>query len=51
MKIKISLAAQTLSNSVADGIEFRDHELNLKEFEGSEATVRFLRCIDRVFGF
>lgn len=51
MKMKVSLAAQTLSSSVADSIEICNLDLHLKEFEGSEATVRFIRCVDRVFDF
>jgi putative heme iron utilization protein len=44
-----SLAAQTLS--VADAIEYCDKTLNLPEFKGSEATVAFIRSVDRVFDF
>ena len=51
MKVKVSLAAQTLSSSVADTIEFCARDLTLPEFQGSEATVCFIRCIDRLFDF
>lgn len=51
MKMKVALAAQTLSSSVADAIEFCTRDLILPEFQGSEATVRFIRCIDRLFDF
>ncbi|KMQ85163.1 thap domain-containing protein 9-like protein [Lasius niger] len=51
MKMKVALAAQTLSDSVADSIEFCDKYLNLVEFKGSEATVKFIRCINRIFDF
>ncbi|EZA47211.1 THAP domain-containing protein [Ooceraea biroi] len=51
MKIKVALAAQTLSSSVADAIEFCARDLGLSEFQGSEAMVRFIRCIDRLFDF
>ncbi|XP_071641013.1 uncharacterized protein [Temnothorax longispinosus] len=51
MKMKVALAAQTLSSSVADAIEFCARVLGLPEFQGSEGTVRFIRCIDRLFDF
>jgi len=50
-KMKVALAAQTLSSSVADSIEFCTKNLELPEFQGSEGTVRFIRSIDRVFDF
>ena len=48
-KMKVNLAAQTLSASVADAIEFCRINLKLNQFLNSEATVRFLRVIDRLF--
>ena len=48
-KMKVNIAAQTLSASVADAIEFCRVHLKLYQFTGSEATVRFLRLIDRLF--
>lgn len=51
MKMKVSLAAQTLSSSVADSISFCDKQLSLPKFKNSEATVRFIRCVDRIFYF
>ena len=48
-KMKVNLAAQTLSASVADAIDFCRENLKLVQFIGSEATVRFLRVIDRLF--
>lgn len=36
IKMKVALAAQTLSDSVADSIEFCDKYLNLPEFKGCE---------------
>lgn len=51
IKMKVFLAAQTLSSSVADAIEFCTQVLYLPNFQGSEATVRFIRCVDRVFDF
>lgn len=51
IKMKVALAAQTLSSSVADCIEFCKVFLNLQQFKGSEGTVRFTRCVDRLFDF
>ena len=48
-KMKVKLAAQTFSSSVADAIEFCDKTLNLKQFNGSEATVKFIRLINDLF--
>ena len=48
-KMKVNIAVQTLSASVADAIEFCRVHLKLYQFAGSEATVRFLRLIDRLF--
>jgi len=48
-KMKVNLAAQTLSASDADAIEFCREKLRLYQFVGSEATVRYLRVIDRLF--
>ena len=42
-KMKVSLATQTLSKSVADAIRFCREELHLAHFEGSEATEEFIR--------
>ncbi|KYN19749.1 THAP domain-containing protein 9, partial [Trachymyrmex cornetzi] len=48
-KMNISIAAQTISRSVADAINYlRDH-CKLKEFYGSEATTEFLCMFDRIF--
>lgn len=47
-KMKVSLAAETLSSSVADAIEFLDAADN-PEFKGSGATVLFLRKVDKMF--
>lgn len=49
--MKVYLAAQTLSSSVADAIEFCDKILNLSEFKGSGPTVKFIRAVDRIFDF
>ena len=48
-KMKVRLAAQTLSSSVADSLEFCEKELKLPAFFGCSATVRFIRIIDRLF--
>ena len=48
-KMKVNVAAQTLSASVADAIEFCRVNLKLYQFTGSEATVHYLRVIDRLF--
>lgn len=48
-KMKVNLAAQTLSSSVADALEFCNVEMRLYQFAGCEATVTFLRIIDRLF--
>ena len=47
-KMKVNIAAQTLSNSVADAIEFLD-SINHTAFVESAATVIFIRKIDRLF--
>lgn len=51
MIMKVYLAAQTLSSSVADAIEFCWKILRLPEFKDCEATVKFIRCIDFLFDF
>ncbi|KAB0795977.1 hypothetical protein PPYR_10038 [Photinus pyralis] len=47
-KMKVHLAAQTLSRSVADAIEYLNTR-HLEEFKGSEATVDFIRKINDLF--
>ena len=47
-KMKVNIAAQTLSSSVADAIQFLD-ENDVPEFQGSGPTVSFIRKIDRIF--
>lgn len=51
MIMKVYLAAQTLSSSVADAIEFCCETLKLPGFQGCQATVKFIRVIDRIFDF
>jgi len=48
-KMKVKLAAQTLSSSVANALEFCDKQLKNNEFEGCAATVNFIRIVDRLF--
>lgn len=48
-KMKVNLAAQAVSSSVADAIEFCNKELHLPQFKGSEATIEFIRYIDHLF--
>ena len=48
-KMKVSLAAQTLSSSVADAINFLNNGLQLQQFKGSESTIEFIRMVDRLF--
>ena len=49
MKMKVKWAAQTLSSSVADAIDFCRDDLHLKEFEDSQATTQFIRVFDGLF--
>ena len=48
-KMKVNLAAQTLSSSVADALEFCRDSLGFEDFAFCGATVRFIRIIDRAF--
>lgn len=47
-KMNVRLATQVLSSSVADSIDFLRCSGNLN-FAGSEATVEFIRTMDRIF--
>lgn len=49
VKMKVSIAAQTLSLSVATAIDHLREDLKLPEFQDSEETCQFLRQIDRLF--
>ena len=51
MKMKVNLAVQTLSQSVADTLEFCMNDLKLPQFQGCEVTIRFIRSIDILFDF
>lgn len=48
-KMNVRLAAQTLSSSLADAIEFLDMKMKNLSFQNSSATVKFSRTIDRLF--
>ena len=48
-KMNVRLAAQTLSSSVADAIEFLDICMKNPKFKESSGTVKFTRTIDRLF--
>lgn len=46
--MNVRLAAETFSNSVADAIEFL-RQKGIEAFQGSEATVAFIRRINNIF--
>ncbi|GFO31472.1 THAP domain-containing protein 9 [Plakobranchus ocellatus] len=48
-KMNVRLAAQTLSNSVADAIDFLREEEGHPDFQGSEKTTEFIRKLDTLF--
>ena len=48
-KMKVSLAAQTLSSSVADAFEFLRDGLRMEQFASCAPTVKFVRLVDRLF--
>ena len=48
-KMKVNLAAQAFSSSVADAIEYCTQDLKMPQFEGSEATVKFIPIFDHLF--
>ncbi len=48
-KMKVNVAAQTLSSSVADALDFCKLDLCLTEFSGCDATVFYIRVIDCLF--
>ena len=50
-KMKVKIAAQTLSSSVAKAMLFCLNDLKLPQFEGCEATAKFISMIDRLFDF
>ncbi len=48
-KIKVNLAAQALSLSVADALEYCEGKLKLPQFQGCGPTVKFIRVFDHLF--
>jgi len=48
-KMKVSLAVQVLSASVADANEFCDTDLNLEKFSGSDGTCEYFRTFNVAF--
>ena len=48
-KMKVNLAAQAISSSVAGAIEYCSDELKLSQFRGCEAIVKFLWLFDHLF--
>lgn len=49
MKMKVKLATQLLSKSVADALFFCQNNLSLKDFEDCDGTIRFIRIINDAF--
>lgn len=48
-KMKVRLATQVMSKSVADALDFCRVELALPEFQGSEGTACFIRILNDIF--
>ena len=48
-KMKVNLAAQALSSSVADALEYCEGKLKMPQFQGCGPTVQFIRVFDRLF--
>jgi hypothetical protein len=48
-RMKVSLAAQSFSRSVAGAVDFVCQDLDTAKFRGVEATIQFIRIIDRLF--
>lgn len=48
-KMKVRLAVQLLSESVADALEFCEEKLKLSEFRGCGATVQFIRLFNNAY--
>ena len=47
--MKVNLAAQALSSSVADALEYCEGKLKMPQFKGCGPTVQFIRVFDRLF--
>ena len=48
-KMKVNLAVQALSASVADALEYCEGKLKLPQFQGCRATAQFIRVFDHLF--
>lgn len=48
-KMKVKLAAQLLSQSVADELLFCRNKMKLSEFAGCKATCDFIKIINNIF--
>lgn len=48
-KMKVNLAAQNLSSSVADAIDFMNVVHKNPQFQDSETTITFIRTVDKLF--
>ena len=48
-KMKVNLAAQALSSSVADALECCEGKLKLPQFQGCGPKVQFICVFDRLF--
>lgn len=48
-KMKVNLAAQSLSSSVADAIDYCSDHLKMNAFSHCHATTMFIRTFDRLF--
>lgn len=47
--MKVRLAVQALSASVADALEFCEQTLKVPQFRGASATAKFVRVFDHFF--
>ncbi|KAF2892532.1 hypothetical protein ILUMI_13641 [Ignelater luminosus] len=48
-KMKLKIAAQTFSNSVADALLFLSEDLQLKEFKNASVTAKFCEVMNNLF--
>lgn len=48
-KMKVSLAVQMFSNSVADAMLYCKNDLQMAEYDGTEPTIEFCRRINNIF--
>lgn len=48
-KMKVNLAAQVLSNSVADALTFLEHDLQISTFKNASATATFCKHFNDMF--